>query len=243
MRLAERVFSRERIDTQGRRALEKVYERGYATPRQVVVLIAHVLPRQQQRGVDTGADVRAAYNIPGFLAPLSESDPTSERRDESRSNVAVAAEDQAERGQETEAWAVCRGALEGEALRALISREVREVVGESPRPIQVAEFMLRWADSIQGPAEGTAFLASRGVELGDRVWVRDLQQRDILCYDIVSSVSDVGHLGGSVIAVSVAGPIGKALVGARVGEECSYQLPGRPRREIRIVLLRPRGED
>ncbi len=133
-----------------------------------------------------------------------------------------------------EAHAAWRRALTGHEILRCFLREMEEAMGVPADPRRAKSFIDGQVGTIRWPADPPDAKPARRVGVGDRVVVYDFKSRAIVTWVVVGGEPDWEN--GEVSRNS---PIGRALFGAREGEEREVALPGQEPTPIRIVLIQP----
>ena len=146
---------------------------------------------------------------------------------------AEAARDYGERRFPAEAQAAWRRALAGPEVLGRFLREMEEATGVPADRGRAGRFIRGQIGRIRWPADPPDANPARQVGVGDRVFVYNFESREIETRVVVGG-DDPDWEKGEVSRYSV---IGRALFGAREGEEREFRLPDREPERIRIVLI------
>lgn len=146
----------------------------------------------------------------------------------------MAGRDYGEKRFPAEAHAAWRRALTRHEILRCFLREMEEAMGVPADPRRAKSFIDGQVGTIRWPADPPDAKPARRVGVGDRVVVYDFKSRAIVTWVVVGGEPDWEN--GEVSRNS---PIGRALFGAREGEEREVALPGQEPTPIRIVLIQP----
>ena len=131
-----------------------------------------------------------------------------------------------------EAHAAWRRSLAGQEVLGRFLREMEEAMGVPADRGRAEGFVRGQVGTIRWPADPPDAKPARRVGVGDRVFVYNFESREIDTLVVVGGEPDWDN--GEVSRNSA---IGRALFGAREGEEREVRLPGREPTPIRIVLI------
>lgn len=143
-----------------------------------------------------------------------------------------AARDYGEKRFPAEAHAAWRRALAGPEVLGRFMREMEEAMGVPADRDRAEGYIRGQAGTIRWPADPPDVKPARWVGMGDKVHVYNFESREIDTWAVVGGDPDWDN--GEVSRNSA---VGRALFGAREGEEREFSLPDREPERIRIVLI------